>query len=448
MWFAKFFLLLGIEYTYPKIMNLSEIKNQLQQLLQLVEDWREKGVDELDRDLALGKLREIYSQIRFEAAPQPETIAPAEQSAPVEQHDNIADKADEGPIEEVSVGVAISLDDVFEDFVPEELMPESIAHFEEPEVQFEPESQVVEEPVEAPVEDVVTVEPAAVAEVAEEVEPIKEEPTEQPEAEVVVEQAEQPEVAKEKVASAESVAEEPAIGQASLFGDEELFVPRASRRTKMMSLYDDEPASVEKSLASTSKPELTPQPAAAAMTEAESEPSVRGAEIEVVLLDESDSEDFEEQTAEPMDIADIEEPSSVESNAVEVVNLYVEPQIEVAVATPAASAVPESEPVLGEVIKNDVQTIADTIKPNTSAAEVIAKGSVSDIGRAVGINDRFLLIRDLFGGSSEEYERTVAQLNSFDNLEDCMIYIVENFNWNPNSEGTKLMMELIERKYS
>ena len=64
------------------------------------------------------------------------------------------------------------------------------------------------------------------------------------------------------------------------------------------------------------------------------------------------------------------------------------------------------------------------------------------------INDRFLLMRDLFRGNAQLYEQTIERLNNFENLEDCMIYIVENFDWNPNSDGAKLMMELIERKYS
>ena len=126
---------------------------------------------------------------------------------------------------------------------------------------------------------------------------------------------------------------------------------------------------------------------------------------------------------------------------------YVEPQIEVAVAKPAVSAVPESEQVIGEVLKSDVRTIADIIAPKSSAADQFTKGAITDLNRAIGVNDRFLLIRDLFGGSSDAYDKVIWRLNNFDNLEDCLIYIAENFDWNPNSEGVKLIMELIERKY-
>ena len=48
----------------------------------------------------------------------------------------------------------------------------------------------------------------------------------------------------------------------------------------------------------------------------------------------------------------------------------------------------------------------------------------------------------------EVNKATIDALNSFTNLDDCMIYIVENFAWNPDSEGAKLIVSLIERKLS
>ena len=39
-------------------------------------------------------------------------------------------------------------------------------------------------------------------------------------------------------------------------------------------------------------------------------------------------------------------------------------------------------------------------------------------------------------------------LNGFGDLDDCMIYIAENYAWNANSDGAKLLMELLERKFA
>lgn len=71
---------------------------------------------------------------------------------------------------------------------------------------------------------------------------------------------------------------------------------------------------------------------------------------------------------------------------------------------------------------------------------------ITDLRKAIGINDKFLMIRDLFGGSADLYNTTIDRLNAFDDIDDCMIYIAENFSWNPDSAGAKLLVSLIERK--
>ena len=109
----------------------------------------------------------------------------------------------------------------------------------------------------------------------------------------------------------------------------------------------------------------------------------------------------------------------------------------------------EPEPVLGEVLGGDVHTLADTIPaPKDMASEIVRKERITDLKQAIGINDKFLLLRDLFGGDTERYERTIDRLNEFDDLDDCIIYISENYDWNPSSDGVRFLMELLERKLS
>lgn len=109
----------------------------------------------------------------------------------------------------------------------------------------------------------------------------------------------------------------------------------------------------------------------------------------------------------------------------------------------------ESGAVLGEVINHDVRTLADTIAPPRDMASEIARSEpVTDLRRAIGINDRFLMIRDLFGGDSDAYEQAITELDGFHDLDECMIYIAENFAWNSSSDGARFLMELLERKYA
>lgn len=110
---------------------------------------------------------------------------------------------------------------------------------------------------------------------------------------------------------------------------------------------------------------------------------------------------------------------------------------------------PEGGAVLGEVINHDVRTLADTIAPPRDMASEIARSEpVTDLRRAIGINDRFLMIRDLFGGDADAYEQAITELDGFHDLDECMIYIAENFAWNSSSDGARFLMELLERKYA
>ena len=91
-------------------------------------------------------------------------------------------------------------------------------------------------------------------------------------------------------------------------------------------------------------------------------------------------------------------------------------------------------------------TLADKMVDDT--APMPAMNRINDLRKAIGLNDRFLMIRDLFAGDAARYEDTIDTLNEFDDLDECMIYIVENFAWNPDSEGAKMLVSLIERKLS
>lgn len=118
-------------------------------------------------------------------------------------------------------------------------------------------------------------------------------------------------------------------------------------------------------------------------------------------------------------------------------------------AHPSAPLAAEGDAVLGEVINHDVRTLADTIAPPRDMASQIARSEpVTDLRRAIGINDRFLMIRDLFGGDADAYERAITALDGCSDLDECMIYIAENYAWNSSSDGARFLMELLERKYA
>ena len=125
----------------------------------------------------------------------------------------------------------------------------------------------------------------------------------------------------------------------------------------------------------------------------------------------------------------------------------VVPQQPVA-STPAPQPIPQStEPQrIADVLGSGRKVLGDVSQNEIMPTPPMSK--ISDLRKAIGINDKFIMLRDLFAGNEAQYNATIDALNSFASLDDCMIYIVENFAWNPDSEGAKLIVSLIERKLS
>lgn len=454
------------------MMDLKTIRTELHKLTAIVDGWEPSGhIPALERDLALEKLRTLYDAVRFaEGASVAEAPVAEEESAaaaPVaidlgavlsldpedgagfesdsDAAPGSAFEAEPEPVEAFSGPDMTAEPGSTETFSGPEPEPESESETglelepEPSEMQEMPETTVPEpEPVfeagPAPEPEVESApepetEPAPVF-VAEEPEPIAEldEPVEEP-ASALTPGADPVPAAE---AAGESVpepvaAEKPQYIAPTLFGLEEETVRHRHKQRVIMSLYDT-PAPAEKP-AAPEVAETRPEPVAAP------EPKIGPAPAELERQQPEIRESHESRpVAEPVvaAVAPVQQPEPEEESEFE----------EIGIAAPAGA-------VLGDVINHDVQTLADTIAPHRGAASELRRGEpVADLRRAIGINDKFLLIRDLFGGDGEAYEQAVGTLNAFDDFDECMIYIAENYAWNPNSDGAKFMMELLERKFS
>ena len=102
------------------------------------------------------------------------------------------------------------------------------------------------------------------------------------------------------------------------------------------------------------------------------------------------------------------------------------------------------EAVLGEVLIPERQTLGDTISPMQTVAE---SAPVKSLRSSISVADRFMLSRTLFGGDDTAFDRAIEELDSFDDFDNCIIHITENYSWPPASEGAKMIIELLQRKF-
>lgn len=165
-------------------------------------------------------------------------------------------------------------------------------------------------------------------------------------------------------------------------------------------------------------------------------------------IEESQQTVAEEPIAEPEPVIEpdpIAEPAVEEEKVAEeqpIVN--AESSVKMPHRSPILSLYEENAPVLGEQF-GEKRAVGDTI----ACAKGVAESTpVASLREAIGVADKFMIIRELFDGDGEAYERAIDNLENIASLEDCVIYIAENYSWNAQSEGAKFVMELLQRKYN
>ena len=95
---------------------------------------------------------------------------------------------------------------------------------------------------------------------------------------------------------------------------------------------------------------------------------------------------------------------------------------------------------LGEKMMHEDHSLAAKLQQNPHG----------DLKSAIGINDKFLFVNELFGGSMEKYNKSIENLNDLKTLNGAMIYLNElkiELQWNSSNEAYQKLKELVSRKF-
>ena len=86
------------------------------------------------------------------------------------------------------------------------------------------------------------------------------------------------------------------------------------------------------------------------------------------------------------------------------------------------------------------------IKSDSDISAVIKSRPVSNLTEAIGINDKFFFIREIFNGDPVSYNEAIAKLNKVDNLTDAKAVIMSYTGEGEESEAVKQLIDLVKRK--
>lgn len=111
-------------------------------------------------------------------------------------------------------------------------------------------------------------------------------------------------------------------------------------------------------------------------------------------------------------------------------------------------------PTLSQQVKQvEPESINDRLKQTkTELAEVLKESPIKDLRKAIGINDRFLFINELFRGDEAMYERSIKTINGFNIYPEAEYWISRELKtklgWNSDHPSVLQFDQLVKRRFS
>ncbi len=177
---------------------------------------------------------------------------------------------------------------------------------------------------------------------------------------------------------------------------------------------------------------------------------------EEIIIEEKTEPKIEE---EKVNQEEISEPEQLEEPAPEIAELEEPVEVVVEKETPIQQKEKINELGMDEEEKADDKRkiLGDSFSKEKSVNDLIdlekfnleqklSNRPVTSIKSAIGINDRFQFIRELFNGDPEIFSKTVNDLDAKNDIGEAVEYLQQNFNWKKNETSLKFV-NLVKRRF-
>lgn len=112
-----------------------------------------------------------------------------------------------------------------------------------------------------------------------------------------------------------------------------------------------------------------------------------------------------------------------------------------------------AHPTIADKFKDEKKSLNEVLsdtKSDKSLAAKMKENPIKDLKAAIGINEKFKLINQLFEGNLQKYNESVSKLNGFSSFEEAEKYISflkAEYNWEETNEVYAGLCELVTRRY-
>ncbi len=140
-----------------------------------------------------------------------------------------------------------------------------------------------------------------------------------------------------------------------------------------------------------------------------------------------------------------------------------EPEATPAPAPPSPAEVAKPAPVVETAPPPQASKVAEQLDPDmeelfafksaTELSEKLSELPISDIKKAMGLNERISTQNELFGGDAAAFDATVSTLNTLKSYDEAKDYLIRNvaskYKWSSKEkkEKAKSFIKLVRRRY-
>jgi len=146
----------------------------------------------------------------------------------------------------------------------------------------------------------------------------------------------------------------------------------------------------------------------------------------------------------------VEVKEEVKTEVLEILPPEIEKPKEAVVEKIEKNHVPEKK-TLGEQLVPEKQSLNELfIQQKSDLTQKFQNAKVNDLTKAIGINDKFLFIKELFNNKGEEFNNAIAKLNAFSSIDeafDHLDYLKGDYFWDDSGEAYLKLCDLLRRKF-
>lgn len=181
------------------------------------------------------------------------------------------------------------------------------------------------------------------------------------------------------------------------------------------------------------------------------EPDAEEKTIEILLVDEAEIEaelDEIKRNAETMQQISVHNKPQI----------VFEPEEEIPTLSHQTAFKPKSESTatgkeINEVSAGNHASVNEKLKQSIiDLGDTLTEVPIRDLRKAIGVNDRYLFINELFRGDEVAYERSIKTINSFSIFAEAEYWIQRELKvkngWDAGNEMVTQFYQLVKRRFS